>query len=298
MFKKFFIFLIVFLIFVVFLFVSSSKKVFMFTNSDFLNFSSQTQINLLLLGKPGPGYLGSENTDAIMVLHYDQNLNKVFLIPIPRDLVVKDEKGNLEKINALYEKRKIDLLLKKVSEFTGFKVKKYLVVDLNLVTQLVDFLGGIEIELKEPVVDAVTLYTLPAGKQKLNGYLTELVLRSRYHREGDFFRIKNQVEVFKALKEKLIKLNTQEKLALVNFLEKNKDSWQTNLKKKELLSLSMQIKNPAQIEIVPIIIDLNSGALVSGYFNLYQTERVYGIYPKLGLDNYSYVRFLIQSRIK
>ncbi len=296
--RKFLFFLIISLIFISLIFIFSSEKVLMMASSNFLNFSDTSQINLLILGKPGPGYIGPENTDSIHVLHYDKNSNQAFLIPIPRDLIVKDEKGNLEKINALYEKKKFDLLFKSISDFSGFKITKYIAVDLTLITKLIDFLGGLEVNLKEPVVDAVTLYTIPAGKQKLDGYLVELVLRSRYHREGDFFRIKNQIEVLRALKEKLINLNTQEKLTLINFLEKNKYYWQTNLTRDELLALVMQIKDPDKIKIVPIIIDLKSGFLSSGYFNIYNTERVYGIYPKTGINNYKYIRTFIQSEIR
>jgi LCP family protein required for cell wall assembly len=167
------------------IFFLSSQSTFLINNFSFL--LSPGDFSLLLLGKPGPGYIGSENTDSIMVLYYSQKNNKIFLIPIPRDLIVKDEDGNLEKINALYEKKKINLLIKKAEEFTGLRIKNYLAVDLKLITSLVDFLGGLEVDLDEPVTDAVTLYTIPPGKQKLNGDLIELVLRSRYHPEGDFF---------------------------------------------------------------------------------------------------------------
>ncbi len=264
-------------------------------NQGFFNFSSE--LNLLVLGKPGPGYIGSENTDSIIVFHYDRNSNQAFFIPIPRDLVVKDEKGNLEKINALYEKGEIKLLLKKAQEFTGFDLKNYFVFDLNLVTKLVDFLNGLEVELKEPVTDAITLYTLPSGKQKLNGYLIELVLRSRYHPEGDFFRIKNQLAVIKALKDKITTLSTEERLQLIKFLEKNKYSWQTNLSSSDVLALATKIKDPVNLKIIPVIVDLHSGFLKSGYFKINGTENVYGIYPSAGIDNFLYLRNFIQSQV-
>ena len=276
---------------------------FFFAQGVFLisNFSSFTDLNdfsLLLLGKPGPGYIGSENTDSIMVIYYSPKVNKVFLIPIPRDLIIKDEKGNLEKINALYEKNEINLLLKKASEYTGLKIKNYVAVDLNLVTSLIDFLGGIEVNLDEPVTDAVTLYTIPAGKQKLNGYLSELVLRSRYHPEGDFFRIRNQIKVISALKEKIASLNTEEKLALVRFIENKKYYWQTNLDKNALLNLGLKINDLNNLQIEPIILTTKNGFLTSGNFNIYNSYNVYGIYPKDGIDNYEKISLYIQSKIK
>ena len=278
-----------------FLFISQKNIFFLNNFSSILNSGDFT---LLLLGKPGPGYIGSENTDSIMVMYYQHKNNKLFLIPIPRDLIIRDEKGNLEKINALYEKKKINLLLKKAEEFTGLRIKNYLAVDLNLVISLVDFLGGLEVELDEPVIDAVTLYTIPAGKQKLNGYLIELVLRSRYNPEGDFFRQKNQIKVIIALKDKLVSLNPEEKLALMKFLEAKRYYWQTNLSKQEILNLSWKIKDIKNLKMEPIVFRTKNGFLTSGYFNIYNTENVYGLYPSSGIDNYEKIRFYLRSLMK
>jgi len=273
----------------------AQKSVFLISDISLLN--NPGDFTILLLGKPGPGYIGSENTDSIIVLHYQAKTNKVFLIPIPRDLVVRDENGNLEKINALYEKKKINLLLTKASEFTGLKIKNYLAVDLKLVLDLVDFLGGIEVYLDEPVTDAVTLYTLPAGYQKLNGYLTELVLRSRYHPSGDFFRLKNQMKVLTALKDKIANLSPSERLNLIKFIEQRKYYWQTNLSKNEILSLALKVKEPQRLNIVPLLLHWPNMLLTSGNFNMYNSYNVYGIYPQEGIDNYEKIRLYFTSQI-
>jgi len=278
------------------LFFFSSQDTFLINN--FSSLFSSGDFSLLLLGKPGPGYIGSENTDSIMVLYYSKKNNKVFLIPIPRDLIVKNENGDLEKINALYGKKKINLLLRKAEEFTGLRIKNYFAIDLKLITSLVDFLGGLEIDLDEPVTDAVTLYTLPAGRQKLNGDLVELVLRSRYHPEGDFFRQKNQIKVIIAFKNKINSLNSEEKLSLMKFLENKNYLYQTNMSKQELLSLVINIKDLKNLEIEPIILSTKNGFLSFGSFNIYNTENVYGLYPSLGIDNYDKIKFYFQSKIK
>jgi LCP family protein required for cell wall assembly len=269
-----------------------------FLINNFSSLFSSGDFSLLLLGKPGPGHIGSENTDSIMVVYYSQKNNKVFLIPISRDLIVKDENGNLEKINALYGKKKINLLLRKAEEYTGLRIKNYLAIDLKLITSLVDFLGGLEVDLDEPVTDAVTLYTITPGKRKLNGDLIELVLRSRYHPEGDFFRQKNQIKVIIALKNKIDSLSSEEKLSLMKFLDSKKYFYQANMSKQELLSLAMKIKDLKNLEIEPIILSTKNGLLSSGYFNIYNAENVYGLYPSSGIDNYDKIKFYLQSKIK
>ncbi len=276
-------------------FIFSNKAVFLLSTNSSLNFNKD--FSLLLLGKPGPGYIGSENTDSIMVIYYNHKKNKIFIIPIPRDLVIYDERGNLQKINALYPEGKLTLLLKKISDFTGLEIKNYLAVDLDLVLKLIDEIGGIEINLENPVTDAVTLYTLPVGKQKINGYLAELVIRSRYNQEGDFFRIKNQMKIVSALKEKIVSLDSNQKLSLIRFLERNKYHWHTNLEKRELLNLILQIKDLKKLEMIPIIVDFNSGLLSSNYFTVYNTSNVYGIYPKDGIDKFDKIKIYIWSKI-
>lgn len=289
------IFFLLFIFIVLFLFFNSgkilfiSKNIFSKTDKDF---------SLLLLGKPGPGYIGSENTDSIIVVYYNFNKNTLFLIPIPRDLIVYDENGYLRKINSLYPKKEISLLLKKISNFTGLEIKNYIAIDLSLVIKLIDKIGGVEVVLDQPVVDAATLYSIPAGKQNLNGYLAELVLRSRYNHEGDFFRIKNQLKIISALKDKFNNLDLGQKLSLIQFLEENKYHWDSNLNKNEILSFSLKIKDQKDLKIVPIVITLNTGLLVSDYFLLNNGDQMYGIYPNGGIDNFEKIKIYLWSQIK
>ncbi len=286
---------VIFFCLILFLFLGGERIVFV-TGNSFFNLNRD--FTLLFLGKPGPGYIGSENTDSIMVMYYNSSKGKLFIIPIPRDLIVYDEYKNLHKINALYPEGKIDLLLRKVSSFTGLKVRHYLSLDLSLILKLIDKLGGIEVYLDEPITDAVTLYTIPRGYQKINGYLAELVLRSRYNPSGDFFRIKNQIKVIFALKEKIMTLDESQKLALVKFFEDNKYHWQTNLDKRDLLYIFFKIKDLQTLDIVPIVVDFNSGLLKSSSFEIYNTPGVYGIIPTEGIDNFKKVNLYINTKIK
>jgi len=59
-------------------------------------------ITILILGKPGWGYIGGENTDTIILAHFNPQKKKIHLISIPRDLLVLDKDGYLVKINSLY----------------------------------------------------------------------------------------------------------------------------------------------------------------------------------------------------
>jgi LCP family protein required for cell wall assembly len=292
--------------FVVFLFISfafiyfSPEKFGFLTFKKGLSFSEENkEYNILLLGKPGYGYIGSENTDSIIALHFSlKNPSKIYLIPIPRDLIVTDENGELEKINMLYSKRKINYLLNKVSELTGLKFEKYFVYDLHFVLGLAEVLGGIEVNLDAYVTDAVSLYTISPGKKILKGDDLELVLRSRYFPEGDFKRIKNQIEVIKGLKNKFFSLSNKEKIEILKFALKNKNHWETNMNYDEIYFLLSQSEKFKNAQIKTIFLSTQNGFFTSGYFKIKGIDGVYGIYPKLGLENFSAVREYIRSEIK
>jgi hypothetical protein len=84
----------------------------------------------------------------------------------------------------------------------------------------------------------------------------------------------------------------------MKFLESKKYFYQTNMSKQELLSLAMKIEDLKNLEIEPIILSTKNGLLSSGYFNIYNTENVYGLYPSSGIDNYDKIKFYFQSKIK
>jgi hypothetical protein len=85
---------------------------------------------------------------------------------------------------------------------------------------------------------------------------------------------------------------------LMQFLDSKKKFYQTNMSKQELLGLAMKIKDLKNLEIEPIILSTKNGLLSSGYFDIYNSKNVYGIYPKAGIDNYDKIRFYIKSIIK
>ncbi len=292
-----FILALIFLIILIFSKIPKIEVVYSNKNST-LN-KRTDEINLLFLGKPGPGYIGSENTDTIFVVHFNlKKPQKIYVISIPRDLIVLDEKGNLVKINMLYGKKELNHLLKIVSEYTGLEIKKYVVFDLYLVKTLVDGLGGIEVNLQEPVVEALSLYTIPAGKRILKGDDLEIVLRSRYHPDGDFFRIKNQVKVLEGLKDKLVNIDSKGRIHFLKLILKNKNHWESNLNLEEIYSLVALEKELKQASIEHILFDTKNGFLTSGYFTLENTENVYGIFPKLGINNFSGIKNYLRSKIE
>jgi len=146
------------------------------------------RINILLLAMRGeniPG--GGLLTDTIMVLSIkpgqleSQQASKVSMISIPRDLYVNNSGwGNQSKINAVYaageengKAQGLKDMKKVISEIIGLPIHYAISMNFKGFTELVDALGGIEVDLKEPFSETIqfreervcdpNVFTIPSG---------------------------------------------------------------------------------------------------------------------------------------
>ncbi len=180
----------------------------------FKDLFTKSDISIVVFGKPGPEYNAGELTDAIMVVHFDPDTNTVHLISLPRDLWVSDDSEQF-KINEAFHKNKVPLVLDRIEEMTGLSLNGYVSVDLTMIKQIVDDLGGVDVTLREAATDWVSGYTLPAGPHHLNGEDAVWLVRNRYNRQGDFFRESNQHQVIESIAQKFQQLDKQQKEAFL-----------------------------------------------------------------------------------
>lgn len=150
--------------------------------------------NFLLLGSDKSGNL----TDVIMIMNFDTVNEKISFVQLPRDTYV-EYNGRGSKLNVLYsklraeiqndneaERRKatLDKLRAVLANALNIKLDYYAMVDLNGFDEIVDHIGGVEIDLPydldydDPYQD---LYIhLKQGHQILNGEQAEGFVRYRY----------------------------------------------------------------------------------------------------------------------
>ena len=169
--------------------------------ADFIkNIFSSNKISVLVLGRPGDikyQTLGGEGlTDSIMIVQFDPDKNKIYLISIPRDIWVLSQ-GDQMKINEVFEKYKAESITSKAEDIAGIYLDGYAVIDLAMAKDAIDYFGGVDVVLSRPAVDWVSGYTLDAGAHHLNGDDAVWLIRNRFDKEGDFFREKNQQQIMK-----------------------------------------------------------------------------------------------------
>lgn len=173
-----------------------------------------SSLNVVVFGEVGPEYGGARLADTILLVRFLPDQKKGYLISIPRDLWIGDEKEQF-KINEVLAKKKIPQALEEIESLTGVAPDGYAVINLSLVREAIDFLGGVDVTLDQPAIDWVSGYTLSAGTHHLNGEDAVWLLRNRYNREGDFFREKNQQKVVEAAIIAFRKLPREQKLEFV-----------------------------------------------------------------------------------
>ena len=173
--------------------------------------------------------------DTIMLLHLNPPRKEASVISIPRDtLAVLPERG-LDKINHAYAYGGIDLLRKTVENLLEIEIPYYVIISMGGVTNLIDELGGITIDVEKRMyyVDhAGGLYIdLEPGLQKLSGKQAMGYIRYRLD-GGDFPRINRQQKFLRALASEMLKRDNLLRspklfLSLLSYINSNLSSRQT-----------------------------------------------------------------------
>lgn len=139
-------------------------------------------------------------TDTIMVAAINPSLKTVSLISIPRDLYIDGRK-----INEIYRNFGADTLKVYLHDITGLTISDYVRVDLAGFRQVVDLLGGIDLNVEKDIEDKnyptgdgnVETFSLSSGWQHLDGATALKYARTR-HGDSDFERAKRQQKVIEA----------------------------------------------------------------------------------------------------
>lgn len=196
---------------------------------------SEASTTLLLGTDAGPG-VGRENsrrTDSIMLVRTDPTRGRTTYLSIPRDLRAEIPGRGFGKINAAYQLGGAPLAVRAIRTLTGVPVNHVLVIDFRNFVQLVDALGGIEIDVPEPIVankfdcpfktqqqcDRWEGWRFRAGKQTMNGRRALVYSRIRENRlnpsDNDLTRGERQQAVVRAITDKATSLRTLAKMPVV-----------------------------------------------------------------------------------
>ena len=144
-------------------------------------------------------------TDTMMLLYLSGSEKQVSLVSLPRDTYTITSSGSGAKLNSAYGRNGcgqegMEGLLDYVQEIIGYRPDGYILVDMTIVPQIVDLMGGVEVDVPQEMY--LEGMTLSPGVQRLDGaqVLTLLRYRSGYA-NADLGRIEVQRTVLKACME-------------------------------------------------------------------------------------------------
>lgn len=141
----------------------------------------KTEINALVCG------INENLTDTILYIKYYVNTGKLYMMSVPRDTYVVNDYCIGHKINAIYRGKNIIPLVEEVQELLDVQIDYYLVFDSSIVHELVDAVGGVEVDVPmrmkydDPTQDLHI--DLQPGVQVLNGNKAEQFVRFRHNND-------------------------------------------------------------------------------------------------------------------
>ena len=141
-------------------------------------------------------------TDTMMLLYLSGSEKKLGLLSLPRDTYTVATAGYAAKLNSAYGRNNcgeegMEALLDYIQDIIGYRPDGYVLVDMTTVPQIVDLMGGVEVDVPQ-AIETDGLY-LDAGLQTLNGEQTLSLLRHRSsYATADLGRIEVQRLVVEA----------------------------------------------------------------------------------------------------
>lgn len=195
----------------------------------------------LLLGTDGRPGEKVYRTDTILLARIDPQNKKVTLVSIPRDTPVEIPGHGRQKINAAHAFGGPQQAVKTVSEFCGVPITHYVEVSFDGFKEVVDALGGVEVDVPDKVNDKdAGPDVIQPGLQTLNGSQALTFCRTRHYSDGDYRRMQHQRIFITALINKV--LNNMNPAQLVGTVDSVSKMVLTDMSVTDIVSLAEQFK--------------------------------------------------------
>ncbi|MFF0741082.1 LCP family protein [Streptomyces sp. NPDC004111] len=157
------------------------------------------------------GSAEGKRTDSMMILASCSSGNTMVSLPRDSDVEIPsfvgsesgkryEGRGQRMKLNAAYAQDGPELLVRTVEHNTGLRIDHYAEIGFAGFANIVDALGGVELDIPKAFKDKKSGADFQAGKQTLNGEQALAFVRTRYaFAESDLARTKNQQKFLSAL---------------------------------------------------------------------------------------------------
>ncbi|MBK5245557.1 MAG: LCP family protein, partial [Eubacteriaceae bacterium] len=183
-------------------------------------------VNIAVFGIDGRSDIAGDRADTIMIVSMDFRNGTVKVTSVMRDLMVqipatKDTYETFDKINASYAYGGPELTVKTLNANFDLNITNYVVVNFDAMVDIVDALGGVEVNVKNQAVldwtnkyiddvndkvDRGDPYLEAIGTQTLTGVQALAYSRNRFS-DNDYERTQRQREVVGQIIKKGFKID-------------------------------------------------------------------------------------------
>ena len=208
--------------------VKMDKLDFNFLDEDKLEVYKDTgpYTNIALFGldaREGESIESGVRSDSMMIASINNETNEVKVVSIFRDTLLKQQDGTFDKANAAYSYGGPQEAIALLNRNLDLDIKNYMSVDFKALSDVIDALGGMELELTAEEVVHMNNYCVEtsevtgkdyeriepevAGTYHLNGVRATSYARIRATAGGDYKRAERQRLVIEKIVEKAQKAN-------------------------------------------------------------------------------------------
>lgn len=225
-------------------------------NEDELGISEQTNDslsgyrNIAIFGvdSRSDDYGVGNRSDCIIIASINNKTGEIKLISVYRDTYVNIEGHGLDKITHAYSYGEAPLAIKTLNENLDLNIKEFVTVNFDSVSDAVDKLGGIKLNITSEEVKYINGYIdetskvtgktsqhiTQAGTYNLDGVQAVAYSRIRYTAGGDYKRTERMRTVIEAM---LSKLKTKSLTQMNSFADAILPKVYTNISSGDVISL-------------------------------------------------------------
>ncbi|MGI6590483.1 MAG: LCP family protein [Eggerthellaceae bacterium] len=200
-----------------------------------------------------------QRSDTNILVRIDIPNSTITMISIPRDTAITYGDYGTIKFNAAYAYDGTAGTISAANDLCGVKISHYVAIDFDGLTELVDSIGGVDVEVDERIDDSnAGDVVIEKGQQHLDGEEALVFARSRAYTDGDFTRVKNQRKLVKAICEKALSESFTD---LANTVTTCASYVTTDMSAQDLAAIALKLKNAGDLKIYSATIPSTTGSL-------------------------------------
>lgn len=208
-------------------------------------------------------------SDTNIVARIDAPNNTVTLISIPRDTQIDLDGYGEVKFNAAYSYGGLEGVIKEANQLLGVNISHFATVNFEELVQLVDAIGGVDVEVPERIDDPdAGDVVIEAGQQHLDGEAALVFARSRAYVDGDFTRTSNQRLLIESIVDKVLSMPATD---LPGIIQAGAQCVTTDLTVNDLFGLVTQFQSVGDITMYSCMVPSETEEVRDDYGNLIES---------------------------